>query len=209
MEMKVFGLGIYMTNCYLVWDNKKEGYFFDCGGADLDEVKIFIEKNKIELKYLILTHGHHDHISGINKFLELYPKTILYIGEEEKIFLTDSKYNLSSKIGNLDFKYTGEYKTINEGDTVGNFKVISSPGHTIGSKCFYNEEEKILISGDTLFRRSFGRSDLPSGSEISLFKSLQKLCDTLPLDTVVYSGHTQATTIGEEKIFLKNQGFIK
>lgn len=209
MQVKTFGLGLYMTNCYLAWNEKKEGYFFDCGGTNLEGVKRFIEEKDIELKYFILTHGHYDHISGMKKFLEIYPKVSLYIGKEEELFLTESRYSLSRMIDGSDFKFTGKYKTINDGDMIGDFKVLSSPGHTIGSKCFYNEDSKILIAGDTMFRRSFGRTDFPTGDERDLFESLQKLCDTLPLETVVYSGHTEPTTIGEEKMFLRNQGFIK
>ena len=90
---------------------------------------------------------------------------------------------------------------------VGEFKTIDTPGHTRGSKCFYYEAENILISGDTMFRRSYGRYDLPTGDIESLFHSLYKL-SKLPDKTVVYSGHSDMTTIGEEKIFLKNIGVL-
>ena len=90
---------------------------------------------------------------------------------------------------------------------IGDFKVIDTPGHTIGSKCFYDEKGKILISGDTLFRRSYGRYDLPTGDLNMLCNSLEKL-SKLPEETVVYNGHTDETTIGEEKIFLGRVGIL-
>ena len=90
---------------------------------------------------------------------------------------------------------------------VGEFKVLDTPGHTIGSKSFYCPEAKMLISGDTMFRRSYGRYDLPTSSGEMLFNSLAKLC-RLPADTKVYSGHSDETAIGEEKEFLSMQGII-
>lgn len=90
---------------------------------------------------------------------------------------------------------------------IGDFKVIDTPGHTIGSKSFYYEKEKILISGDTLFKRSYGRYDLPTGNLEMLCNSLKKL-SKLPDETIVYNGHTDSTTIGEEKRFLERVGIL-
>ncbi len=104
-----------------------------------------------------------------------------------------------------NFVYDGTYSVVKEGDKIGEFIVIDTPGHTIGSKSFYCPESKILISGDTMFRRSYGRYDLPTSSGDMLFKSLRKLCE-LPEDVRVYSGHSDETTIGEEKKFLSMQG---
>ena len=106
-----------------------------------------------------------------------------------------------------NFVYDGTYNVVKEGDKIGEFTVIDTPGHTIGSKSFYCPEAKILISGDTMFRRSYGRYDLPTSSGDMLFKSLRKLCE-LPEDVRVYSGHSDETTIGEEKKFLSMQGLI-
>lgn len=208
MNIQTFYLGSLMTNCYLVWNDDKDAYLFDCGGENLGRVETFIKTKGLNLKYMILTHGHGDHIAGLNRIKELYPEVKVYIGKEEEDFLFNQELNLMRYINGNNFEYNGEYSTVKEGDKIGEFEVIDTPGHSIGSKCFYNKENKILISGDTMFRRSFGRYDLPTSSGEMLFNSLRKLCEKLPEDTKVYSGHSEPTTIGEEKTFLTMQGMI-
>lgn len=197
-----------MVNCYLLWNENKEAYIFDCGGEDLEQIFTTIENNGLTLKYIVLTHGHGDHIEGLNKLKKYYLEAKVYVGVEEKDFLIKDELNLMNFINGRKFIYSGDYTTVKEGDTVGDFVVIDTPGHTAGSKCFYNKENEILISGDTMFRRSYGRYDLPTGNGYVLFDSLRKLCKTLPTTTKVYSGHSEVTTIGEEIEFLKIEGII-
>ncbi len=208
MEIKRFYTGPFQTNGFLVWNDNKEAYFFDCEGESLEKVFDFIKENGLDLKYIVLTHGHGDHICGLNKMKANFPDAKVYIGEEERDFLYNNNLNLAPYIIGREFKYEGGFKTVREGDRVGEFTVIDTPGHTIGSKCFYNKENKILISGDTMFKNSFGRSDLPTGNGRELFKSLAKLCARLPEDVKVYNGHMEVTTIGDEKRFLSSQGLI-
>lgn len=209
MQIKCFPLGAMWTNCYLVYDEiTKEAYFFDCGGKNIENLNEYIEKNNLDLKHIILTHGHGDHIEGLNILAETYPKAKIYIGKEEKDFLFDSNLSLSDRIFGEKFTFNkGEVIEVVEGNFIGNFKTIDTPGHTIGSKSFYNQKDGILIAGDTMFRRSYGRYDLPTGDEDTLYRSLNKLC-SLPENTVVYSGHTDPTTIAEEKLFLKRVGIL-
>ena len=127
--------------------------------------------------------------------------------KEDAACLTEPELNLMRYITGANFVFNGEVHTIKEGDMVGEFEVLDTPGHTIGSKSFYCSAAKMLISGDTMFRRSYGRYDLPTSSGEMLFNSLAKLCK-LPADTKVYSGHSDVTTIGEEKEFLSMQGII-
>lgn len=207
MRVKCFHLGAYGTNCFLAYDEDNVAYFFDCGGRNLDKLYVYITEHNLNLKYIVLTHGHGDHIEGLNDLASHYPEAKVYIGEEEKDFLYNSELSLSDAIFGEFFKFKGEVHTVKEGDMVGDFKVIDTPGHTIGSKSFYYEKDKILISGDTLFKRSYGRYDLPTGSLEMLCNSLEKL-SKLPDETIVYNGHTDDTTIGEEKRFLKKIGIL-
>lgn len=208
MKIKAFPLGLYQTNSYLVWNENNEATLFDCGDPKIQKIQTFLTEHNLILKNIILTHGHGDHIGGINEAIKLFPNVKVYIGEEDEEFLTNSKYSLSKGIHGFDFKYTGNYTLLKEGDSIFGFDVINTPGHTIGSKCFYNKEARIMISGDTLFRRSYGRYDLPTGSLSQLQQSLKKICENYPEDTIVYSGHTDPTTIGEEKRVLKSQRMI-
>ncbi len=208
MKIKTFYLGQMMSCAYLTWDeDTKEAFLFDCGGEDLANLFAFLRANELNLKKVIFTHGHHDHIGGLEKLLQHIPDAEVYIGEEEKEFLADANLNLSGFLG-TKFTYDGKLKTVKEGDMIGDFQVIDTPGHTVGSKCYYNQKEKIMISGDTLFRRSYGRYDLPTGNGEILFKSLKKICTEYPGETKVYSGHTEVTTLGEEKMFLEMNGLI-
>ncbi|MGL4402270.1 MAG: MBL fold metallo-hydrolase [Fusobacteriaceae bacterium] len=208
MNIKNFYLGIYMTNCYLTWDDAGKGYLFDCGGEDLSKIKKFVEEKGINLQYVVLTHGHYDHIGGIKAVENFFPEVEIFIGEEDKDFLENSDFNLSHFIDSSYFSYSGKINFIKNGEYVGDFIVIDTPGHTIGSKCFYHEASKTLISGDTLFRRSFGRTDFPTGNTEMLYDSLKKICLTLPDDTKIFSGHSETTTIAEEREFLKGMGII-
>ena len=208
MKIKAFPLGIYMANCYLVWQENKEASIFDCGDSNFQDLISFIKEKELCVKNIILTHGHGDHIGGINELVKIFPEATVYIGEEEAEFLINPKLSLSEAIHGKEFIYNGKFKTLKEGDSIFGFKVIDTPGHTIGSKCFYNKENKIMITGDTLFKDSYGRYDLPTGNLVQLRESLKKICEDYPEDTMVYSGHTEPTTLGDERIKLKRQRMI-
>lgn len=207
MEIKLFYLGAMMSCAYLVWGEDKNAVLFDCGGEDLDSVMAFVETHKLNLEKVVLTHGHYDHIAGVNRILEYKSDIEVYIGEEDLEFLTEPNLSLSAMINGTSFKYEGPVKTVKEGDMIGNFKVIDTPGHTRGSKCFYNQEEGVMFSGDTMFKGSYGRFDLPTGNAGILFNSLKKICE-YPGETKVYSGHTEVTTLAAEKTFLTANGLI-
>lgn len=208
MNIKTFYLGIYGTNCYLTWSEDKIGYLFDCGGTDLEKIQKFTRENGITVKYLLLTHGHYDHIGGVGFFKNFFPEAELYICVDELVFLKNPSYNLSNLIDGSSFAYMEEVHPLHDGEMVGEFQVIATPGHTAGSVCYYDKETKMLISGDTMFKRSFGRTDFITGDTAALYASLKKLCDTLPGDTKVYSGHSDVTTIAEEKTFLTGMKII-
>lgn len=208
MNIKCFQLGPYETNCYLVWNKKGEATLFDCGGENLKSLYDFVQENNLTLSNLILTHGHGDHIGGIHKFLELFPNATVYIGEEEVEFLTNPTFNLSIGIFGYEITYSGDYKTFKGGDNLFGFEVIDTPGHTVGSKCFYNSENDFLLVGDTLFRYGYGRCDLPTGDISKMKKSLSLLCERFSGNTIIYNAHTEPTTIDNERRFLKMQNML-
>jgi len=199
--MKRFIVGELESNAYLFWNENKEAVMFDCGGTNLNAIFDFLKENKLILKALILTHGHIDHIFGINLLNEKYPEIEIYIGKEEIDFLSKSEYNLSTHIYRNEFKINkiNNLKLISEDDEIFGFKVLDTPGHTIGGKSYYNSENKVLVTGDTMFKNGgVGRTDFPTGDFDMLMKSIKKLCD-LPEDTIVYSGHGYESTISLEK----------
>ena len=203
MKIKRFALGALWTNCYVISDAASEGIVIDPGGPAA-EVEEYIRDNDIRLHWIILTHGHGDHIGGVSELRNLSENGIA-VHTEDADCLVDANRNLSAFMG-TSVELPSADKKFNEGDTlkVGsmNIRVIHTPGHTVGGICLHikDEDEEVLISGDTLFARSIGRSDLPGGDEDVLVRSLKKLTD-FPDKLRVLPGHGPETTIGAEKIY--------
>lgn len=201
LKIKRFALGALWTNCYLVWDSKGNGIVVDPGGPAQD-VESFIRDNDIHIHWIILTHGHGDHIGGIPDLRNLSENGVA-VHYEDAAALTDPTKNLSSMMGEAVTMRAAD-KELKDGEilTVGEMsvKVIHTPGHTEGGVCLLltEGEEQMLISGDTLFARSIGRSDLPGGNEAVLLESLKKLQE-LPDKMRVFPGHGPETTIGAER----------
>ncbi|MDO4561058.1 MAG: MBL fold metallo-hydrolase [bacterium] len=201
MNIKRFPLGMLWTNCYLIWDDAGDGFVVDPGGP-AKEVEDFIRSHDIRVHWIILTHGHSDHIGGISDLRNLSENGVA-IHSEDAECLTSASKNLSTYMGETVELPSAE-KLLKEGDRlkVGKMTldVIHTPGHTLGGICIVvtDGDEQILISGDTLFARSIGRSDLPGGDEDVLIESLKKL-DGLPDKLRVFPGHGPETTIGAEK----------
>lgn len=201
MQQKRYALGALWTNCYLVWDDDGEAFVVDPGGRAL-EVVDFIKANSLKLNWIILTHGHGDHIGGVSDLKGL-SKNGVAIHEKDAPYLTSARKNFSS-FTETPVELADAEKLLRDGDElqVGkmDIKVIHTPGHTLGGISLLVSDacEKVLFSGDTLFARSIGRSDLPGGDEETLLLSLKKL-EQLPDDIGVFPGHGPATTLGEEK----------
>ncbi len=201
MKIKRFALGSLWTNCYMIWDSNSDGVVIDPGGP-AQEVEEFIRDNDIRLHWIILTHGHGDHIGGVAELRNLSENGVA-IHSEDAFCLMDANKNLSAFIG-TPTELPSADKILNDGDQlkVGQLaiNVIHTPGHTLGGICLLisEGEEQLLISGDTLFARSVGRSDLPGGDEETLIESLKKLND-FPDKLRVFPGHGPETTVGAEK----------
>ena len=152
---------------------------------------------------LLNTHCHLDHVFG-NRFVsETYGLT-LQLHEIEKQVLAFAP--TSGLMYNMPFdNYAGDYILLKEGDTVllgsDELRVIEAPGHSPGHICFYCAKQNFIIAGDVLFQRSIGRTDLPGGNHETLLKNIREKLFVLPDETVVYSGHGDSTTIGEEKMY--------
>ncbi len=201
MKLERFGLGIYETNCYLVIDeDTKKVAVVDPGDAP-DEFLNYFEKKGYELEAILLTHGHWDHITGVEDLVAKYGAKV-YAMKTEQEFLKNAAWNRSAMQprtvvleDGIEFLEGGE-----ELNLAGcKIQVIPTPGHTAGGCCYYIASENVLFSGDTLFADCVGRTDLPTGNEKTLQKSIRENLFVLPEATVVYPGHMQHTTIGHEK----------
>ena len=193
-------LGMCQTNCYFVYEEgKEEAIVFD--PADRGEyIYDGLLNNGFRVAAICLTHGHFDHIWGVEKLKELSGAKV-YACEAEKDVCESPSLNVSRSAGREcsilpDVLLKDGDKVEEAGITC---QLIATPGHTKGSCCYYFEEAGLLISGDTLFQESVGRTDLPTGSMSTLVRSIREKLMVLPEDTKVYPGHGEMTTIAYEK----------
>ena len=188
------------TNCYIALNpQNKEAVIVDPG----DNAPKIIEtcgKLGASVKAILLTHGHFDHIMGIDTLRREWSVPVYASALEQKV-LTDANVNLSVAYG-AGYVFA-DAKFLEDGASLAlagyQIRMISTPGHTAGGCCYYIEEEEVLFSGDTLFAGSVGRTDFPTGSMSTLVRSVKERLLSLPEDTQVYPGHMEATTIGFEK----------
>lgn len=193
-------MGSVQTNCYFIYqENEKKIIVVDPADKGDYLYNAFTEAG-FEVAAILLTHAHFDHIWGCNKLRELSGAQV-FASEDEKELCESAKLNVSEDVGrpytvSVDwYLRDGEEVTI-EGMK---FKVIATPGHTQGSCCYYFENDNILVSGDTLFEGSVGRTDLPTGNGAVLSRSLKERLMILPDETLVFPGHGNGTTIADEK----------
>lgn len=189
------------TNCYVVQDeNSKETMVIDPAG-DVEQIKELLDILQAKLKYIYLTHCHGDHIGGVKGLKKIYGGQIITERKDAENLL-DSNINMSFYTNSQDITIQVDSR-IDDQDLIhlGNlqFKVLHTPGHTSGSSCLYCEKEKLLFSGDTLFRGAWGRTDLPTGNIEDIMNSITKKLMVLPDETIVYPGHGKSTMIREEK----------
>ena len=197
MKIIKYSLGANLTNCYLVYDeNSRKACLIDPGEYD-EKIMDAILSNELALEYIILTHGHFDHILGADIFRE---KTGAKIAahEFEAEYLEDSEKSMTFFFGSETLSADILLKD-NDILTFGDIslRLIHTPGHTKGSSCFINEDEKIMFSGDTLFKGNIGRYDFYGGDYAILMESLKKL-KSLGENYTIYSGHGGTTTLDDE-----------
>lgn len=200
MQIKQFITGPLDVNCYLVVDDEtKKAFIVDPGGEDRKLVE-YVKQNDIQVEYIILTHGHGDHICGIDFVKSSLPNIKLVANEAEKDMLENPSLNHSNMTCGRPVTVEVDH-FVKDGESlkVGDLELIfiSTPGHTQGGMSIYVED--CLFSGDTLFAESIGRTDFPNSSFKSIKKSIQQKLYVLPDKTKVYPGHMGLTTIGHEK----------
>ncbi len=200
IEIKSMTLGMVATNCYLLINKEtKEALLVDPADNAL-RISTVIEENGCTLKAILLTHGHFDHIMALNDLKKKYNVPV-YAHEDEEDVLKQSSLNMSGMIGQIYTTQADIYVKDGEHLKLAGFDVIvlHTPGHTKGGACYYFPEEKELMSGDTLFHCSIGRTDFPTGSMSQLVRSVKEQLFVLPDDVQVYPGHDSVTSIGYEK----------
>lgn len=199
-------LGAVQTNCYFIYreeDRKREAVTEVICVDPVergDYIYETLEKNGFRVAGILLTHGHFDHIMGANQLRALSGVKI-YACENEKEVCENPETNLSAKMRCACSVAADEYKKDGAEITIGGMtcRLIATPGHTPGGCCYYFEEDKILISGDTLFLESVGRTDVPGGDMGDLMRSIKEKLFVLPGDVKVYPGHGESTDIAYEK----------
>jgi glyoxylase-like metal-dependent hydrolase (beta-lactamase superfamily II) len=204
LKVKSFVFSPIQENTYLLYNEFNDCLIIDPGcyfPEEKDEMKGFITQSSLQPRMLLNTHCHLDHVFG-NKFVAETWALTLQLHEKEKLLLDYAP--TSGLMYNMPFdNYAGDYIYLKEGDVVklgeDELTVIEAPGHSPGHICFYCAKQNFIISGDVLFNRSIGRTDLPGGNHETLLKNIREKLFVLPDETVVYSGHGPVTTIGEEK----------
>ena len=199
--------GALQANTYLAVDEKtNEGFIVDPCGYNKVLTKE-VRDNDVNIKYIILTHGHSDHICGVNEHKAEFPDAKIVAYKDEEAMLENPNLNQSPGFG-VPYSTKADI-LVSDGDElkVGDvtLKFIHTPGHTEGGMCIYVKEAKALFSGDTLFRQSIGRTDFPGGSYKEIMDSIRKKLFLLPDDTNVFPGHMGTTSIGFEK---ENNPFV-
>lgn len=204
LQIKSFEFSPIQENTYLLYNEFNDCLIIDPGcyyDDEKDALSNYIDKMDLKPQMLLNTHCHLDHVFG-NKFVAEKFGLKLRIHQNEKFVLDFAPQ--SGLMYNLPFdNYAGEFIFLKEGDSIllgqDELAVIEAPGHSPGHICFYCAKQNFIISGDVLFKRSIGRTDLPGGNHETLLKNIREKLFVLPDETKVYSGHGPVTTIGEEK----------
>lgn len=198
MKIKCIETEPYAENCYVVSDDLGTGVIID-PGESFDKISLYLMQNGINPEAILLTHGHFDHVGAVNSLKQEYNLEV-YANIYEKGLLSDPSmiyvFGGSGKAIEVD-KWFEDEDVLRFGEL--SFKVLHTPGHTAGSSCFLIENH--LLSGDTLFRESVGRCDLPGGSYDAISSSIKNKIFSLADDTQVYPGHGSMTDVGYEKFY--------
>lgn len=204
LNIHCFTFNQLQENSYLLWDETGASVVAD-PGCQTDEEKrelaAYIEKKGLSLRYILLTHAHFDHIYGVPYLMEAYGASVFMAGEETEVLRSNSMLT-----GAMGLPYAPEafaFSDLVQGQEIcfgiTKLEVIETPGHSPGGRCFLDSEDGILITGDSLFAGSIGRTDLPGGDYDKLIVSVMEKLIWLPGDTDILPGHGPVSSIGRER----------
>ena len=199
MRVDTLPVGELQSNCHVVINEElKSAVLVDCGGEP-DRILKYLKNQDVKLSAILLTHGHYDHFEGVSRVQEV-TNCKVYTSKQDSPMLTSKELSLAKALYYGTFYPAESFVRIQDGDKIlesgFEFTVLSTSGHTSGSVCYMCENS--LFTGDTLFRRSMGRTDFPTGSYFDMQKSLKRLFD-LKGDYNVYCGHNNNTTLQAER----------
>lgn len=199
MKIETLSVGMFETNCYLVYDEQIGAGLIIDPGADAERIIEAIDRVKMKPEKIILTHGHGDHIGGVDRLITEY-KIPLFVGNGDEELLVSAVSNFSANYG-LEITCPAPDGLYSEGDKINfgshSLSVLQTPGHSPGGVCY--QSDGIVFCGDTLFFGSVGRTDFPGCSHDKLIQSINEKLMTLPDETICYPGHGPATTVGQER----------
>ena len=205
VQVKVFTFNLFAENTFVIWDDEtKEAAIIDPGNSTNEEQKIltnFISSQNLNIKYLINTHCHIDHILGCSFVKKEYNP--LYYAPEKDLILLENAHQ-QAQMFDINFQQPPKPDKLIDEELeltlgISKIKFLFTPGHTPGEYCLYLEKEKICITGDVLFKEGIGRTDLWGGDYNTLINSIENKLLTLPDDVIIYPGHGDSSTIGYEK----------
>lgn len=203
-EIKVEG--VFPVNTYFyIDDNTKSGFLID-PGAEPDKILDFIRSNNWDIEKILITHGHMDHIGGVN-YLKEKLNIPVYIHKDDVSFLTDGYLNLSDNFGETikvdnHSEFTDKEVIKLKSDPDFTLEVIHTPGHTPGSVIFYSKKDKIAFIGDLLFEHGPGLTHFPGANQEDMDNSIYNILFSLPEDTMIYSSHAEPILLSAQKQLL-------
>ena len=201
MIHEIFPVGPLQCNCSVIGDEATREAMVIDPGDDIEDILALIAKHQLQVKHIVITHAHIDHVGGAMRLRATTGAPIL-LNQNDYALLK----MLDVQAAWVGMPVPGKVeidRSVSTGETVSagshTAEILHTPGHTEGSICLYFEAEKKLIAGDTLFAGSIGRTDLPGGDTQKIMRSLHNTVLALPDETVVVPGHGELTTIGEER----------
>jgi hydroxyacylglutathione hydrolase len=201
MIHEILPVGPLACNCSIIGDETTREAMVIDPGDDIEDVLALVRKHNLQVKQIVITHAHIDHVGGAMKLREATGAPILLNQNDYallKMLDVQAAWIGMTSPGAVKIDHSlGQADTVRAGPLTA--EVIHTPGHTEGSVCLYFPLQKKLIAGDTLFAGSIGRTDLPGGSFKKIIQSLREKVLALPDETVVVPGHGPLTTIGEER----------